>query len=82
MEAQLSSNGRQVIDEYADTTQDNLILPVPPKGRLPIPHDWLDKINLVRSRIIPIILPSGKNILADTMFKISIGDKNLGIKQL
>ena len=31
------------------------------------------KKKLVHNCTIPIILPSGKNILADTMFKISIG---------
>ena len=36
------------------------------------------RMKLVRKRIIPITLPSEKNTLADTMFKISIGYTNLG----
>ena len=32
----------------------------------------VDRINFVRNRTIPTILPSGKHILVDTMFKISI----------
>ena len=38
----------------------------------PISQDWLHRMKLVRDRSIPLILPSGKNILADTMFKIII----------
>ena len=56
----------------AGTTQDNFIRPAPPVGGLPISQDWLDRMELVRDRTIPIILPNGKNILADTMFKIII----------
>ena len=52
----------------AGTTQDNFILPAPPVGGLPLSQDWFGRMKLV-----PIILPSGKNILADTMFKITIG---------
>ena len=48
-------------------TQDNFILPAPPVGGLPISQDWLDRMKLVHDRTIPIILPSGKNILADAM---------------
>ena len=66
----------------AGTTQDNLILPAPPVGGLPISQDWLDRMKLVRDHTIPIILPSGKNILADTMFKIIIGYTNLGTRQI
>ena len=51
------------------TTQDNFIIPAPPVGGQPISKDWLDKMKIVRNRTIPIILPSGKNILVDTMFK-------------
>ena len=54
------------------TTQNNFILPVPPVGGLPISQDWLDKMKLIRDRTIPIILPSGKYILANLMFKISV----------
>ena len=32
-------------------------------------QNWLDRMKLVCNRTIPITLPSGKNILADTMFK-------------
>ena len=67
---------------YAGTTQDNFILPAPPVGRLPISQDWLDRMKLLRNRTIPIILPSGKNILVDTMFKIIIGYTNLGMRQI
>ena len=35
-------------------------------------------MELVRNRTIPIVLPNGKNTLADTMFEISIGHTNLG----
>ena len=48
-------------------TQDNFILPAPLVGGLPISHDWLDRMKLVHDHTIPIILPSGKNILADAM---------------
>ena len=65
----------------AGTTQDNFILPAPPVGRLPISQDWLDRMKLTRNRTISIILPSGKNILVDTMFKIIIGYTNLGMRQ-
>ena len=61
----------------AGTTQDNFTLPAPPVGGLPISLEWLHRIKLVRDRTIPIILPSGKNILADTMFKIIIGTPTL-----
>ena len=46
-------------------TQDNFILPAPPVGELPISQDWLDRMKLVHDRTVPIILPSGTNILAD-----------------
>ena len=70
---------RQISLTDAGTAQDNFILPAPPVGGLPISQDWLDIMKLVRNRTIPIALPSGKNILADTMFKISIGHTNLGM---
>ena len=57
----------------AGTTQDNFILLAPPVGGLPISQDWLDRMKLVQDRTVPIILPSGKDILVDTMFKIIIG---------
>ena len=66
----------------AGTTQDNFILTAPPVGGLPISQDWLDRMKLVRNRTIPIILPSGKNTLAETMFKIITGYTNLGTRQL
>ena len=37
---------------------------------------------ILRNRTIPIILPGGKNILVDTMFKIIIGHTNLDMRQL
>ena len=49
----------------ADTTQDNFILPALPVGGLPISQDRLDRMKLVRNHTIPIILPSGKNILIE-----------------
>ena len=66
----------------AGTTQDNFILPAPPVGGLPISQDWLNRMKLVRDRTIPIILPSGKNILADTMFKISVWYTKRGTRQI
>ena len=51
-------------------------------GGLPITQDWLDRMKLVRERTIPIILPSGKNILGDTMLKISTGNTNLDTSQI
>ena len=51
----------------AGTTQDNFILLAQPVGGLPISQDWLDRMKLVWDRTIPIILPSGKNILVDVM---------------
>ena len=66
----------------AGTTQDNFILPAPPVGGLPISQDWIDRMKLVRNRTIPVILPSGKDILVDTMFKIIIGYTNLGTRQI
>ena len=64
----------------AGTTQDDFILPALPVGRLPISHDRFERMMLVCNHTIPIILPSGKNILADTMFKIIVGYTNLGTK--
>ena len=61
----------------AGTTQDNFILPVPPVGGLPISQDWLDRMKLVHDRTVLIILPSGEDILADTMFKIIIRTRTL-----
>ena len=66
----------------AGTTQNNFTLPAPPVGGLPISQDWLDRMKLVRNRTVPIILPSGKNILAATTFKISVGYTNLGMRQI
>ena len=48
----------------AGTTQDIFILPAPPVG-LPVPQDWLDGLTLIHDRAMPIILPSGKDILAN-----------------
>ena len=49
----------------AGTTQDNFILPAPPEGGPPISQDWLDRMKLVHDHTVPIILPCGKDILAD-----------------
>ena len=49
----------------AGTTQDNFILPSPHVGGLPSSQDWLDRMKLVRKCTVPIILPSGKDILAN-----------------
>ena len=53
----------------AGTTQDNFILPAPHVGGLPVSQDWLDRMKLVHDHTVPIILPSGKDILVDAMFK-------------
>ena len=66
----------------AGTTQHNFILPAPPIGGLPISQDWFDRMKLVRDRTISVSLPSGKDILVDTMFKIIIGNTNLGTRQI
>ena len=36
-----------------------------PVGGLPISQDWCDRMKLVHDRTVPIILPSGKDIMAD-----------------
>ena len=64
----------------ADTAQDYFILPALPEGGLPIFQDWLDRMKLVRDRTIPIILPIGKNILVNMVFKISVGYTNLNTR--
>ena len=69
-------------DTDTGTIQDKFILPAPPVRGLPISQDWLDKIKLVRSLTIPMILTSGKNILADAMFEIIIGSTYLGMRQI
>ena len=66
----------------AGTTQDYFILPAPPVGGLPISQDWLDRMKLVRNCTILVILPSGKDILVDAMFKIIIGYTNFGTRQI
>ena len=48
----------------------------------PILQDRLDRTNRFRDRAIPIILPSGKNILVNMMFKVSVGYTNLGTRQI
>ena len=64
------------------TTQNNFILHAPPVIGLPISQDWLNRMKVIRDRTIPIILPSGKDILADEIFKISVGYTNLGTRQI
>ena len=66
----------------ASTTQDNFIFPAPPVGGLPIFQDQLNITKLVRNHTIPIILPSGKTVLADTTFKIITGYTNVGMRQI
>ena len=66
----------------AGMTQDNFILPAVPVRGLPIFYDWLDTMKFVRNCTIPIILPSRMNILADIMFKLSIGNTNLDTRQI
>ena len=58
-------NGSNAGMTDAGMTQDNFILPAPLVGGLPISQDWLDRMKLVHDRTVPIILPSGKDILAD-----------------
>ena len=64
------------------TTQDYFILPAPPVGGLPISQDRLDRMKLVHDHTIPIILPSGKNILGNMVFQISVGYTNLDTMQI
>ena len=66
----------------AGTTQAYFILPAPPVRGLPISQDWLDRMKLVRDRTTPITLPSGKNILVNMQFKISIGYTNIASRQI
>ena len=47
-----------------------------------ISQDRLDRMKLVHDRSIPIILPSGKNILVNMVFKISDGYTNLNTRQI
>ena len=54
---------------------------LPPVGRLPLSQDSLDRMNLVRYRAIPIILPSGKNTLGIMVFKVSVGHTHLLTRQ-
>ena len=75
-------NASDVYDRCGHDTRQLHILPAPPVGGLPISQDLLDRLKLVCNRTIPITLPSGKNILADTMFKISTGHTDLGMRQL
>ena len=39
-------------------------------------------MKLVRDRTIPIILPSGKNILVNMVFKVNVGYTNLDTRQI
>ena len=66
----------------AGTAQDYFILPALPVEGLPISQDGLDRMKLVRDRTIPIILPSGKNILVNMMFKVSVGHTNHDTRQI
>ena len=57
-------NGSNMYDQCRHNTK-HFILPAPPLGGLPISQDGLDRMKLVYDHTIPIILPSGKNILVD-----------------
>ena len=59
-------------DVYAGPAQNYFIFLVLPVGGLPISQFWLDRMKLVHDRTIPIILPSGNNILVNMVFKISV----------
>ena len=58
----------------ASTTQGNFILPAPPVGVLPIYQDRLDRMKLYAT-----ILPSGKDIMANSMFKFRVGTNILSL---
>ena len=58
------------------------IFPAMSVGGLPISQDRLDILKFVHNRTIPIILPSGKNILGNMVFKISVGYTNLDTRQI
>ena len=58
-------SSRYMNGSNAGMTQDNFILPAPLVGGLPISQDRLEGMKLVHDRTVPIILPSGKDILAD-----------------
>ena len=58
-------------------TQDNFIFPIMPIGGLPISQERFDRMKFVRVHTIPIVLPSGKNILVNMVFKISVVYTNL-----
>ena len=66
----------------AGAAQDYFVLPALPVGGLPISQDGLDRMKLVRDRTIPIILPSGKNILVNMVFKVSVVYTNLDTRQI
>ena len=52
----------------AGTTQDNFIHTAPPVGGLPFSQDWFDRMKLVCNSTVPVILPSGKDVLVDYIF--------------
>ena len=58
-------------------TQDNFILPAMPIRGMPMSKDRVERMKLVHNLTITVILPSRNNILADMMFKISVGYMNL-----
>ena len=62
---------------YANMTGDNFFLPALRVGGLPISQERLDRMKLVRDDTVPIILPSGKNILVNMVYEISVGYTNL-----
>ena len=72
----------QICMTDAGTTQDNFILLALPVGGLPISQDRLDRMKLVRDRTIPVTFPSGKNMLVNMLFKISVGYTNFDTRQI
>ena len=63
----------------ADRFKRNFILPAPPVGGLTISQDRLDKMKFVPDCTVPIILPSGKDILTEYRFRISIRYTNVNL---
>ena len=72
----------QICVTNAVTTQNNFILPAPPVRGLSISQDLHDRMKLNRNHTIPFILPNGNNMLADTMFKLSIGYTSPDTRQI
>ena len=73
-------NGLNVYDPCGHDTRQFLL--APSARGLPIFGVRLDIMKRVRDRTIPIILPSGKNILIDMVFTINIGHTNLNTSRV